>query len=72
MQSYPTTGAGAYEALDYVPTVAQWARAKALGGVTRVLGGSRVTVSQHDADVMENVIERWARYIETGKWDAEQ
>ena len=54
------------------PTVAQWARAQAMHGVTRIVTGSRVIISDQDARRLEKITENWARYIETGKWDAEQ
>ena len=51
------------------PSVAQWARAQAMRSLTTVLGGSRVVVTAHDAHVMEKNIDRWAHYIETGRWE---
>lgn len=63
----PPSGGGSRE-----PTVAQWARAQAMHGVTRIVTGSRVIISDQDARRLEKITENWARYIETGKWDAEQ
>ena len=65
----PTTGAGMdYGALDYVPSVAQWARCEALKIVSaRYRPGD---YADGQSRPFEPLVMRWARYIETGKWDA--
>ena len=62
MESYPTTGAGAYEALDYVPSVAQWARCEALKIVS-----ARYGPGAGGWQVLEPLVLRWAKLIETGE-----
>jgi hypothetical protein len=67
MESYPTTGAGAYEALDYVPSVAQWARCEALKIVSARYAPGMMPPRAEAWRVIEPLVLRWAKLIETGE-----